>query len=98
MDGALHERDGVVAKVCQCDSWKREREREKEKENCVNICMCNTHQNVADYYLWLRTHTHFLLVSVVLSPTKVRVHTLALTKCRHLRGKIQIQVHQAGVP
>lgn len=53
MDGALHERDGVVAKVCQCDSWKREREREKEKENCVNICMCNTHQNVADYYLWL---------------------------------------------
>ena len=32
---------------------EREREREKEKENCVNICMCNTHQNVADYYLWL---------------------------------------------
>ena len=57
MDGALHERDGVVAKVCQRDSRKRERERErekeKEKENCVNICMCNTHQNVADYYLWL---------------------------------------------
>ena len=51
MDSAFHERDGVVAKVCQRDS--RKREREKEKENCVNICMCNTHQNVADYYLWL---------------------------------------------
>ena len=32
---------------------EREREKEKEKENCVNICMCKTHQNVADYYLWL---------------------------------------------